>query len=295
MGGGYFMSARLIDVETATLTATARPQKFTNIDEIEKTCEAVTASIFESGFSNNSSSSSNTQRHPAEPEMIFVQGGTFRMGCMQDQDTCDTGETPRHQVTVSDFYIGRYEVTQAQWKLLMGTDIRQQVAENYLYGEGDNYPMYCVSWQEVQEFVSRLSTATGKSYRLPTEAEWEYAARGGRKSKGYKFSGSNFVENVAWFMDNSGNSIHPVGTKQPNELGIYDMSGNVWEWCYDWYGAYPAAAQSNPIGPSSGTCRVIRGGGWNYGVSRCRVAYRRDIKPDNCGNILGFRLVCSSK
>jgi formylglycine-generating enzyme required for sulfatase activity len=183
----------------------------------------------------------------------------------------------------------------------MGTDVRQQRDKNEtkysLNGEGDNYPMYYVNWAEVQNFISRLNAATGKSYRLPTEAEWEYAARGGSKSKGYKFSGSNFVESVAWFADNSGKNTQPVGTKQPNELGICDMSGNVWEWCYDWYGTYPAAAQSNPIGPSSGSYRVDRGGSCYSSASICRVAYRNSSVSSNSIRYsdLGFRLVCSSK
>ena len=151
--------------------------------------------------------------------------------------------------------------------------------------------MYYVSWDEVQEFISRLNTLTGKRYRLPTEAEWEYAARGGNKSGNYRYSGSNFVEQVAWFSSNGGDSNHPVGTKSPNELGIYDMSGSVWEWCYDWYGDYGSASQNNPTGPASGSWRVIRGGGWYDSSSDCRVANRSNRNPRLRSDNIGFRLV----
>ena len=178
----------------------------------------------------------------------------------------------------------------------MGTSIRQQRdkanREWPIRGEGANYPMYYVSWNEVQEFISRLNSLTGKQYRLPTEAEWEYAARGGKKSKGYKYSGSNFIEQVAWYKENSNNATHPVGSKQPNELGIYDMSGNVWEWCYDWYGAYDSGSQTNPVGPGSGSVRVIRGGSWNSIAAYIRVSGRSGNTPSYRNSILGFRLVC---
>ncbi|MDR1119664.1 MAG: formylglycine-generating enzyme family protein [Dysgonamonadaceae bacterium] len=144
-------------------------------------------------------------------------------------------------------------------------------------------------------FIERLNAATGKQYRLPTEAEWEYAARGGNKSKGYKYSGSNSVENAAWMITNSGYATHPVGTKIANELGIYDMSGNVWEWCYDWYGPYPASAQNNPAGASSGSDRVFRGGNWLRGAGYCRVAFRGNVSPGYSSRILGFRVACSSE
>lgn len=305
IGNQLFISARLVDVETAALKSTARPVRFdqTNWEDMENACEAVTASMF-GGRNPYSGGQSGRQgqgvgtlsrTHPAEPEMVYVQGGTFLMGCTAEQGTCDGDESPNHLVTVSDFYIGKYEVTQAQWRAVMGTSIRQQRDKGDsgwpIRGEGDNYPMYYVSWDEVQEFISRLNTLTGKRYRLPTEAEWEYAARGGNKSGNYRYSGSNFLEQVAWFSSNSGDSTHPVGTKSPNELGIYDMSGNVWEWCYDWYGGYGSASQNNPTGPASGSNRVGRGGSWYCGSSICRVANRDFSTPSNRGNILGFRLV----
>ena len=239
------------------------------------------------------------QSHPAEPEMIKVSGGTFRMGCTQEQQgSCDDDESPLHSVTVSSFQIGKYEITQGQWKLIMGTTIRQQrdkAGSDYsiykIVGEGDNYPMYYVSWDEAQAFISRLNAATGKSYRLPTEAEWEYAARGGNRSQGYKYSGSNNLYDVAWFTDNSGGQTHPVGTKKANELGIYDMSGNVLEWCLDWYGSYSASPQQDPVGAGRGSHRVFRGGSWYNDAGYCRVALRCGNSPGNRSRALGFRVV----
>ncbi|MDR1169683.1 MAG: SUMF1/EgtB/PvdO family nonheme iron enzyme [Prevotellaceae bacterium] len=230
---------------------------------------------------------SSTQRHPAESEMVFVQGGAFLMGCTSEQSDCWDDEKPVHEVTLSSFFIGKYEVTQAQWKALMGT--------NPSNSKGDNLPVEKVSWNEVQIFIERLNDATGKQYRLPTEAEWEYAARGGNKSKGYKYSGSNLVEDVAWMVTNSGDVTNPVGTKPANELGIYDMSGNVWEWCSDWKGIYPASAQNNPAGVSSSSSHVRRGGSWNNAANSCRVANRPGYSPGNSDGDLGFRLACSSE
>jgi len=235
-----------------------------------------------------------------EPEMVFVQGGVFTMGCTpkESSDYYYEDEKPAHQVTLSSFYIGKYEVTQKQWQLIMGTSVRQQRNKAgislAIYGEGDNYPMYYVSWNEAQEFIRRLNEATGKQYRLATEAEWEYAARGGNKSQGYKYSGGYLLNDVAWYTDNSGNATHPVGAKRPNELGIYDMSGNVWEWCQDWYGTYPSSSQRDPMGSSSGSNRVIRGGGWGSDASYCRVSYRYYRTPDYRIINLGFRIACSS-
>ena len=217
-------------------------------------------------------------------EMIAVQGGTFMMGCTAEQgDDCVDSEKPAHQVTVSDFYIGKYEVTQAQWKAVMGV------------GEDDNYPKCCVSWDEVQEFILKLNAQTGKQYRLPTEAEWEFAARGGSNRMGYKYSGSNTAGSAGWYKANSDSLTHPVGLKLPNELGIHDMSGNVGEWCSDWYGLYNDAAQTNPQGPSSGSERVARGGAESTDARYIRVSYRVKINPELRGNDIGFRLACSSR
>ena len=231
--------------------------------------------------------------------MIAVQGGTFTMGCTPEQgDDCYGLEKPAHQVSVSDFYIGKYEVTQAQWRAVMGTTVRQQREKSnhisLIPGEGDNYPMYYVSWEEVQRFIRRLNASTGKTYRLPTEAEWEFAARGGNKSRGYKYSGSDTAGNVAWYIENSNDGINPVGTKSPNELGIYDMSGNVLEWCYDWYEDYSSNAQTDPRGPTSSFFRVARGGSWFYSARIKRVSNRNYYRPDSGNFNLGFRLACSS-
>jgi formylglycine-generating enzyme required for sulfatase activity/tRNA A-37 threonylcarbamoyl transferase component Bud32 len=221
-------------------------------------------------------------------QMVLVRGGTFTMGCTSEQGSdCDSDETPTHSVTVNDFYIGKYEVTQAQWQAVMGS--------NPSYFKGDNLPVETVSWNDVQEFIRKLNAQTGKTYRLPTEAEWEYAARGGAQSRGYRYSGSNTVGNVAWYSGNSGNTTHPAGQKLPNELGLYDMSGNVWEWCSDRYGAYSSSSQTNPSGPSSGSYRVFRGGCWNYDAQSARVPFRNYFAPDFRYDILGFRLASSSK
>lgn len=221
-------------------------------------------------------------------DMVYVEGGTFTMGATSEQGSdAYSDERPTHSVTVSDFYIGKYEVTQAQWRAVMGS--------NPSYFTGDNLPVEQVSWDDIQEFITKLNTMTGKTFRLPTEAEWEYAARGGDKSKGYKYSGSNTLDNVAWYTNNSSSKTHPVGQKQPNELGLYDMSGNVWEWCQDWYGSYSSSSQTNPTGPSSGSRRVLRGGSCYNFARDCRVSYRGSGDPDDRYNLNGFRLVCRSK
>ena len=223
-------------------------------------------------------------------DMIFVQGGTFTMGCTPEQgNDCDDDEKPAHKVTVSDFYIGKYEVTQAQWKAVMGN--------NPSGFKGDNLPVERVSWDDVQEFIRKLNAQTGKQYRLPTEAEWEFAARGGNKSKGYKYSGSNTPGDVAWawYDDNSGQRTHNVGTKSPNELGIYDMSGNVFEWCNNYRGDYSSNVQNNPKGPSTGSARVVRGGSWDYNTRYLRVSHRFNVTPAGRNSLFGFRLVLSSK
>jgi formylglycine-generating enzyme required for sulfatase activity len=220
-------------------------------------------------------------------EMAFAAGGTFTMGCAAEQDS-DCDERPAHSVTLSDYYIGKREVTQGLWKAVMGADNNP----SYFTGS-DNLPVERVSWNDVKVFIDSLNSKTGKMYRLPTEAEWEYAARGGNKSGGYKYSGSNTLDSVAWYRNNSDNKTHEVGTKAPNELGIYDMSGNVWEWTGDWYGDYGSDAQTNPIGPSTGSYRVFRGGGWSYVARNCRVSIRYYYYPGDRGYGLGFRLAVS--
>ena len=191
--------------------------------------------------------------------MVYVSGGTFTMGATSEQgsDALDR-EKPTHSVTLSSFYLCKYEVTQALWRAVMGN--------NPSSFKGNNLPVQNVSWNDCQTFISRLNNLTGRIFRLPTEAEWEYAARGGNRSRGYKYSGSNVLSDVAWYDDNSGGKTHPVGSKSPNELGLYDMSGNVWEWCSDWYGTYSSSSQTNPTGASCGSSRVRRGGGWHSGA-----------------------------
>ncbi len=218
-------------------------------------------------------------------EMVYVAGGTFMMGASLYDPGAYGDERPAHSVTLSGYYIGRYEVTQKQWVRIMGS--------NPSRWKGDNLPVENVSWEDIQEFLRKLNARTGKNYRLPTEAEWEFAARGGNSSCGYKYSGSDNIGNVAWYKDNSGSKTHPVGTQSPNELGIYDMAGNVYEWCQDWYDGYSSAAQTNPTGPSSGALRVLRGGScFNY-AKYCRVSSRYDYAPGSRFINCGFRLATS--
>ena len=194
-------------------------------------------------------------------------------------------DSPVHSVTLSDYYIGETEVTQELWEAVMGS--------NPSRFKGSQKPVEKVSWNDCKEFITKLNRLTGKNFRLPTEAEWEYAARGGNKSKGYKYSGSNTIGNVAWYRDNSSSATHNVKTKSPNELGIYDMSGNVWEWCEDWKGGYSSGSQTNPAGPSTGSNRVLRGGSWYNFASSCRVSLRSCLGPGYGINYLGLRLCLS--
>lgn len=217
--------------------------------------------------------------------MIQVEGGTFTMGATPEQHYHDSDEMPTHSVTLTSFYVGETEVTQALWQAVMGS--------NPSYFKGDTNPVEEISWHDCHDFVRKLNSLTGKSFRLPTEAEWEFAARGGNKSKGFQYSGSNKINEVAWYNENSGSKTHPVASKAPNELGIYDMSGNVREWCQDWYGDYRKSAQTNPIGPSSGSGCVDRGGSWYCRWWDCRSANRNDFTPDSKLTFLGVRLVLS--
>ena len=218
--------------------------------------------------------------------MVYVPGGTFTMGGTSEQgsDAYDD-EKPTHNVTLSSYYICKYEVTQALWRAVMGSN-----PSNF---KGDNLPVESVSWNDCQAFINRLNSYTGRNFRLPTEAEWEFAARGGNYSRHYKYSGSNYIDDVAWYIDNSNKRPHPVGTKQPNELSIYDMSGNVGEWCSDWYGSYSSYSQSNPTGATSGSYRVERGGSWVSGARYCRTSSRGGSTPGYCSDGIGLRLVLS--
>jgi len=244
---------------------------------------------------------------------VLVEGGTFQMGSLTSEPGRYDDEA-QYQVTVKSFYMSKYEVTQKEWFEIMGTTIRQQrdIANKSwaLYGEGDNYPMYNVNWYEAIDYCNKRSIKEGLTpvyrgsgdnitcdwnadgYRLPTEAEWEFAAKGGTKDfLTTIYSGSNNVDDVAWYNDNSRSSTKPVGTKAANSLGIYDMSGNVDEWCWDWYGDYSSSPQTDPKGPGSGTRRVVRGGDWNNMARFVRSSDRSSSIPSHRDQGLGFRLV----
>lgn len=221
--------------------------------------------------------------------MTFVEGGSFKMGSQKDNpkgrnydSEADNDETPVHIVNVSSFYLGETEVTQALWKVVMGS--------NPSIFKGDNLPVENVSWNDCQMFIRKLNQLTGKNFRLPMEAEWEFAAKGGCKSHDYKYAGSNNIVDVAWYADNSDKKTHPVKSKTPNELGLFDMSGNVWEWCQDWYGSYNFGSQTNPTGPSTGLNRVLRGGSLYLNAGICRVSTRYSKDPNHKSNRYGFRL-----
>ena len=264
--------------------------------------EGQTAGISGSLTSSTSSSSANTLsssgsslsgnaltipvKNGISIEMVKVEAGSFDMGATPEMKKPYDWEKPVHRVTLTNnYYIGKYEVTQALWKIVMGSN-----PSNF---KGDNLPVENVSWNNCQKFISKLNKLTGKSFRLPTEAEWEFAARGGNKSRGYLYSGSNAIGDVAWYEGNSSFMTHAVGTKQPNELGIYDMTGNVWEWCQDWYDSYSSSPQTNPTGAVSGSYRVDRGGSWNCLARSCRASCRDRCTPDYRNNSCGLRLVLS--
>ncbi|SDA42225.1 Formylglycine-generating enzyme, required for sulfatase activity, contains SUMF1/FGE domain [Algoriphagus alkaliphilus] len=223
------------------------------------------------------------------PEMILVEGGTFQMG-----DEWGLGDEDElvHEVTLRSFSISKTEVTVGQYKRYCSeSGVRMPNPPNW--GWIDSHPMVNVSWFDAVNYADWLSEKTGKLYRLPTEAEWEYAARGGKHSAGYKYSGGQSLPLVGWFGDNADGKTHPVAQKRANEPGIYDMSGNVWEWCSDWYGDYPSSAVSNPRGPSSGSDRVLRGGSWDGSAVYCRVSDRLYYDPSGRDGSGGFRVVLS--
>lgn len=242
---------------------------------------------------------SSTKRQTAQPaaspakqqavaqligNMVHVQGGTFTMGGTSSKAYwCDDSDQPAHQVTVGSFYICKYEVTQKLWKAFMGN--------NPSWTKADNMPVEWVNWVTAQKFIRKLNAFSGKKFRLPTEAEWEYAARGGNRSHNYLYSGSDDINAVAWWKDNSGDKLHPVGTKRPNELGLYDMTGNVYEWCSDWQAPYQSGAQTNPKGPQTGDWRVMRGGNQSSSESESGVMTRSQCMPD-IATCCGLRLVC---
>ena len=287
-------------VELAAVLKGQRGDNITQSDElsnpaIQSDTEPIDFNLIDSAPSNDGGVETFTIRGVSF-NMIKVEGGTFTMGGTPEQGgDPDDYEYPTHQVTLSDYMIGETEVTQELWQAVMGTTIQEQAKKGMyntsLYGVGNSYPMYYISWDECQTYITKLNQLTGKNFRLPTEAEWEYAARGGQKSKGYKYAGSNTLSDVAWYWDNSSNKTHPVKQKQANELGLYDMSGNVWEWCQDWFDSYSSNAQTNPTGPSSGYSRVFRGGSMNYSAPGCRVARRDYSFSGDRSYYLGFRVV----
>lgn len=255
-----------------------------------KDCHGIFLSSVSKGETENNSQTQDSRDFVlkvkgVEYPMVFVEGGTFKMGS-DDSDAYYSeafyDENPVHSVILSGYHIGKYEVTQELWEAVMGS--------NPSHFKGARRPVEQVSWDDCQVFIRKLNSLTGKNFKLPTEAQWEYAARGGKKSRGYKYSGSNTIGDVAWYTNNSGKKTHDVGTKIPNELGLYDMAGNVWEWCSDWYGSYVFSSQTNPSGLSRGSCRVSRGGSWREGASSCRISKRNFYLPGGSGYGLGFRL-----
>jgi formylglycine-generating enzyme required for sulfatase activity len=219
-------------------------------------------------------------------KLVYIQPGEFQMGSNDGEDD----EKPLHTVKISKgFYMGIYEVTQEQYQKVMGNNPSEF--------EGSNLPVEMVSWDDAVEFCKKLSQTEGKTYRLPTEAEWEYACRAGTTTK-FSFGDSESqLGDYAWYNQNSGEKAHPVGEKKPNAWGLYDLHGNVWEWCHDWYGGgyYASSPTNDPQGPSSGQGRVIRGGGWSYGSGGCRVSFRVSINPNRRRVYIGFRLVLDLK
>ena len=245
-----------------------------------------------SGFSSTSSvsSGSNEISIPVKDgitiDMVKVEAGTFMMGATSEMQKPYNEEKPVHQVTLTNnYYMGKYEVTQALWQVVMGS--------NPSYFKGDNLPVECVSWDSCKVFINKLNSMTGRKFRLPTEAEWEYAARGGKKSRGNQYCGSNNISDVAWYNENSENKTHPVGMKQANELGLYDMTGNVEEWCQDRIRSYVKSSQINPTGAVRGAWRVFRGGSWNSYMRNCRLSFRCSAKPVYGDFDQGLRLVFS--
>lgn len=276
-----YISARLVNVESGVITATAEeliedPNSPKLINAAKKIAKGIIGQkpLSTSGSGSVAMSGGNVETFTVNGvtfEMVRVDGGSFQMGSYSGGND----EQPVHTETVATFYIGKTEVTQRLWAAVMGS--------NPSSFRGENLPVENVSWYVCQEFVDRLSRLTGRIFRLPTEAEWEYAARGGNKSRGYTYSGSEDVYRVAWYYENSGGTTHPVAQKLDNELGIYDMSGNVWEWCSDnWSDSYSS--------PRNSSNRVYRGGSGSYFATDCRVACRSGSAPSDRGGNLGLRL-----
>ena len=260
-----------------TSQRTAKPNKNTVTNTVVSTPAATLTAVFENGVLT-----ANGVRYKFEK----VEGCTFTMGATPGMIPF-SGNLPTHKVTLThNYYMGSTEVTQALWEAVMGNNPSET--------KGDNLPVVNVSWYDCQTFISKLNNATGQKFRLPTEAEWELAARGGKMSQHYLFSGSNNLNDVAWHKNNSDNTLHEVATKAPNELGIYDLSGNVGEWCADFFGEYTIANQYDPVGPTNGTRRVIRSSGWNHDGYRCCPSSRATSEPSETDGFLGLRLVVTT-
>lgn len=290
----------ILAVETARVVQTSNIQTSTDIDAMEEACREMAARLLGVEYiKNNPRSNNNPGEQSTGPDfietvsglnmkMVYVEGGEFSMG------SGTNGQVAR-RVRLDSFYIGECEVTQAQWAEIMGTSIQQQASKagsSAFRGVGPDYPMYYVSWEEAQAFCQVLSRMTGRTYCLPTEAQWEYAACGGKKTEGTEYSGSWTIDAVAWYNNNCSSKTHPVKNKQPNGLGLYDMTGNVWEWCSDWYSSnYNMNDTNNPTGPSSGSLRVLRGGSWGNDARTCRVTNRNYFNPKLRGYYYGFRVV----
>jgi len=310
------IAAKMLDVETGGVTNSA-PPSIANKDpeKMQAACINVAKILLgikdisnnsNNGFQTNSSKLNHQDyienAWNINMKMIWVEGGDFYMGCTSEQgNDCREDEKTIRRITIDGFYIGMLEVTQLQWEKVMGRvdyNALQEAAGNIkgLQSAGPDYPIFQISWDYAIKFCRKLSDQTGKTYTLPTEAQWEYAARGGKKSEGTKYAGGNNINDIAWYFDGSGyHAVHPCGTKRPNELGIYDMSGNVWEWCKDWYRenyiGYDTDNPEGPISPSNGKGYVIRGGSWTSRPEDCRVTARSEYHYISMGN-LGFRVVC---
>ncbi len=224
-------------------------------------------------------------------KMVLVEGGTFDMGATVKEKAIRglVPSQPMHSVTLDSFYISKYEVSINEWRRIMDT-IPEKAIKNC-----PTCPVTMVSWYQVQDFIKKLNQAAHKNYRLPTEAEWEYAARGGTSSKDYLYSGSNEIDEVAWYEMNSQKTVHQKGQKKPNELDIYDMTGNAWEWCSDWYGCYSSKAQTNPQGPDQGAFKILRGSSWYNRAQSSVIAFRNRNEPDRQSKNIGFRLAYDIK
>jgi formylglycine-generating enzyme required for sulfatase activity len=300
IGARIVVTATLLDVNTLEIIGGA-PMYLNAIEEVATRMEGFITTITQR-ITSGSAVSAVPQRPgqtSAPDNFVRVEGGTFQMGSASGGDN----ERPVHSARVKSFYMGKYEVTQREWTEIMGSN-----PSNFM---GDDLPVEMVSWHDAIEYCNKRSLREGltpayrgsgnsvacdlsaSGYRLPTEAEWEYAATGGANGAylTYSYSGSNSVDGVGWYENNSSGWTHPVGTIQPNDLGIYDMSGNVWEWCWDWYGNYPSGSQTDPIGPASGLSRVLRGGSWNSSAQGLRSANRDYGTPTNRFSFSGFRLV----